>query len=523
MRIIVVLALLGAAWSATFNPSATSVTPSYAKSQASTYSFSLSATSAFVQNFDLIISFPSQFSLVAPSNCGFWVNTVQKASANCSLDGQNIKFTNLLITESISSIRVQFNSSTANYAATATLTFSYYDPSTAAALSLVNYISLTITNAVMSCSLSSSSAIVGDNATYTLTYTPIVSIESGSILQINLQPWGAYSASNFVTTSTGAICGGACSLTIPSSNNNISETVRYTSLFSANTSSQGSLQLLKAKNPPSQQPITFSVSLMVTVSSTDRTYMTCSSTFSVPTPNSFSVLTFPTTNSAIGASNVITLRLTPKNPISSATYLRINPGGLTISYTYNLYNQATRPSQTTTTDGTLLLGNLTASTTTPPISLTLNNFTLVNPPYSSKAVTLTFTTFNLISTTEYQIEQGTVDVVATPSAITSAGLSMNPTTLNSLANYTIWFVAVNALASTSFIVLTMPSEINLGSAACSASPQNSACSVPNSTSLKVQLGASLAAGSNVTVTLTNAKNPPTTTSTSAAVSISTYY
>ena len=182
----------------------------------------------------------------------------------------------------------------------------------------------------------------------------------------------------------------------PSSNNNISEIIQYTSLFSGDTSSPDPLVLQKAKNPASSKSISYSVTLFANVSSSLKSYMTCSSTFSVSTPNTFNNLTFSTSNKAISASNVITLRLGAKNPVSSSTYLRIDPGGLSLAYAFNLYNQGTRPNQITTNDGTVQLGNLTASTTTAPAYLVLNNFTLVNPSYSSKAVSLTFTTFNLV-------------------------------------------------------------------------------------------------------------------------------
>jgi len=123
----------------------------------------------------------------------------------------------------------------------------------------------------------------------------------------------------------------------------------------------------------------------------EQPYMNCSTTLSVPTPNTFRLTNFSPSNTAIGATNIITLRLQVTNPISSISYIRMQPSILTLSYQFNNYNQGTQPFQSTTSDGSLLLGNLTQSTTVSPSILTLNNFTLINPPYAGKPVTLTFT------------------------------------------------------------------------------------------------------------------------------------
>lgn len=107
----------------------------------------------------------------------------------------------------------------------------------------------------------------------------------------------------------------------------------------------------------------------------------------------FKLTNFITTNTNIVASNVITLRLQLTNPISTISYLRIQPNSLSLSYQFNNYNQGTQPFQVTTTgDGSLLLGNLTAVTSASPSILVLNNFTLMNPPYANLPVTITITT-----------------------------------------------------------------------------------------------------------------------------------
>ena len=120
--------------------------------------------------------------------------------------------------------------------------------------------------------------------------------------------------------------------------------------------------------------------------------MTNTITFSINTPNEFGLLNFDNADKTISQQNIITLRLSVTNPISTISYLRIDPDILSLTYQFHQYNQGTQPTEVTTNDGTLLLGDLTDSTTSSPTFLTLKNFTLTNPPYANKPVTLTFTT-----------------------------------------------------------------------------------------------------------------------------------
>lgn len=168
----------------------------------------------------------------------------------------------------------------------------------------------------------------------------------------------------------------------------------FNSLFPTETSIANSISLYKAKNPASTSAISISLVILARISTnTQLPYMNCSSTFSVNTPNVFKLTNFITTNTNIVASNVITLRLQLTNPISTISYLRIQPNSLSLSYQFNNYNQGTQPFQVTTTgDGSLLLGNLTAVTSASPSILVLNNFTLMNPPYANLPVTITITT-----------------------------------------------------------------------------------------------------------------------------------
>lgn len=79
--------------------SSSSVSPNYAKSQSSLYTFSFNAGSSFQTNFDLRIYFPSHFDLTSPSSCAFYLNNIFKTSAVCSLynSTNEIVFSNLNI------------------------------------------------------------------------------------------------------------------------------------------------------------------------------------------------------------------------------------------------------------------------------------------------------------------------------------------------------------------------------------------------------------------------------------------
>ena len=283
--------------------------------------------------------------------------------------------------------------------------------------------------------------------------------------------------------------------------------------------------MLLARNPASTASIAVSVSFATLVSGVERTFMTCSTTFSVSTPNAFTFLNFTANNLAISASNVVTLKLTPRNPISPSTYLRINPSGLALSFTFNQYsNQAAIPFSSST-GGDLLLGNLTTSTTTKPSTLTLNNFTLVNPPYGNKAVTLWFSTFNLIGGVEYSIEGGTFSMTCAVSPISSAGLSAATSTINTLTTYTLWFTSINALVSTSLILYTLPTQISLASATCTCPglPASTCIVYSNNNTLQLTTNTAVTANTNISLTISDARNPTTTTPTATAGSISTYY
>ena len=67
--LVLCLLLLSSALAATLDATSNSITPTYAGSPSTAYSFTFSAVAPFVQNFDMVISFPPQFALTAPTGC----------------------------------------------------------------------------------------------------------------------------------------------------------------------------------------------------------------------------------------------------------------------------------------------------------------------------------------------------------------------------------------------------------------------------------------------------------------------
>ncbi len=124
----------------------------------------------------------------------------------------------------------------------------------------------------------------------------------------------------------------------------------------------------------------------MTASDGTSVYMTGSTTFSPTITNTFSSVVFNLPNKSISiTNNNVNLRLAPRNPIGSNTYLRIiTASDMFLSFTYNTNNLLTITNQITgQPSGQILLGNLTRnSSLTQPTLLSLTNFFLTNPPYA---------------------------------------------------------------------------------------------------------------------------------------------
>lgn len=157
----------------------------------------------------------------------------------------------------------------------------------------------------------------------------------------------------------------------------------YSGLYPSASTSKRTIILLNARNPSSFNPL----NLKITVLANDGTsvYMSGTTTFSATVTNTFGSVTFNTPDKTISTlNNNINLRLAPKNPIGSNTYLRIiTHSDISLSYIFNTNNLLTIPNQLPNQGSSqILLGNLTRNTSTSqPTLLSLTNFFLTNPPY----------------------------------------------------------------------------------------------------------------------------------------------
>jgi len=439
-----------------FTVSSSAASPNTARSSNSQYSIQLNAITANSSNFDLSITFTSAFSLSAVTGCQLQINSVSIPNALCQLNsGSNlISFSQLNNSQVITNLTLVFNTSTALYSGSFIASISYYAPGNASKVYSSNSAPITIVSAAMTCSVSSSATQVGATTNYTLTYTPSVSISAGSILQVLYPPWSAYTLTNFPSFTSSAVCAGQCSLRTPNLAQGLNnELVSYTNLYASNSTSNMTLSLQQARNPASTLPISISFTLLFYVSSTSQpAYMSCSTTYAPTTPNSFKSITFSSSsfNSNIAASNTISLLLNLTNPVSSTTYLQIlYASDLSLSYTYATSNQLT--TQITYASGvanSLLIGNLTNSTSQ-FTSLFLASFTLGNAPYANYPLTITFSTLNLVSTTYYPVDTGSLSYTFTTGSLTAPSVSVANTSINAVTAYTLTFTTTNSLISNS--------------------------------------------------------------------------
>jgi hypothetical protein len=119
---------------------------------------------------------------------------------------------NIVISATFSSFNVAFSTATASYSGSNTVQFLFYN-SSSSVLITSNSELVNINNAVMPCSLSSNTTIVGAAAIYTVQFTPSVIIETNSIIQLKFDIWGPYMITNFNGNST-AVCNNLCTITL---------------------------------------------------------------------------------------------------------------------------------------------------------------------------------------------------------------------------------------------------------------------------------------------------------------------
>lgn len=516
-RLLLILPLLVFLASSTLILSSQTITPLTASSSNTAYLYSLTSTGrSIAANSQFFVQFETgAFDITQASACSFTLNGAAVAAATCTVNsGANtITFGNVITTATtVTSLTVGFNSSGAIYSGNLNMQLYFVDSSGVQITDTwVNTTVSIVTAPMTTCSVSNAHQIVGSSTTFVFGFTPVVNITSGSILQIVLPAWFG-NATNFVNNAS-VNCSQNCSATLSSS----SESVIFRRMFNSTTMATQSVEIYSIKNPTTTQPISISIIIQT---STNYNVQRCSVNLSATTPNNLRA-TFPITSTSISAVNSIRLSFRNTNPIQvSASYLRIS-SPLTMNYTYASANSTstTAPARTTSTDGSLLISGLAASNIAANSIYNLGLFSMSNPP-STKKVTLTFTTETLANGTYYLIDMSTIDITATASTITTAAFVAQTTTAYSVGSSTFSFIIVNALISDSYAVIQFPAEMSvISTSTCTTS--FGSCSI-NSNTVTLDLNASYAAGTNLSVSLSQVRNPLTTLPTST-FSISTYY
>lgn len=251
--------------------------------------------------------------------------------------------------------------------------------------------------------------------------------------------------------------------------------------------------------------------------------MSCSGTFAVSQAGALSAVTFTPTDLSVEGSSTISILVVVTNPISTSSYLRITyPTDMSLGYSHVTSNQATTQKVETSTDGLLLLYDLTNSTTS-FTQLFMASFTFNNPPYASHPLSVTFTTENKDGTTFYLIDTLSKDYTFTTNALTSPSLIAANDSINAVTTYTLGFTLTNRLVANSLIIVTVPAEVTTSASTTCTLSVGSNCVRTNSSALQATItDATVAAGTALTMTIANIQNPSTTTA-SSSFGVTTYF
>lgn len=526
---LVLLTLLLKVYSqVSFTVSSSSVSPNTARSSSSQYTILLNAITTFSTTFDLSITFTSAFVLSTVSSCQLYINNNLVTSALCALTSSSnqITFTSINNTQTIKNMTLYFNSATALYSGTFIASLNYYLPATPSNSYGTNSAPISIINAALTCNMASTSNLVGATSNFTLSYSPSVFISPGSIVQVQFPPWSTYSLTNFPSFTSSAVCSGACTIRSPNQAQGFfNEVLTYSSLYPSTSTANMSLLMVNGRNPATTQPISLTITLLYYLSSTSQpSFMSCTTSLSASTPNQFQGVTFTPSSLTLSSASTINLFLNLTNPVSSITYLSVTyASDLSLSYSYVGSNQATTQSLISSgVSYNFLIGNLTSSTNL-FTALFLQSFTFTNAPFANYPVSVTFQTQNLVGTTYYPIDTMTLSYQFTTASITNASVIATVYSIDTVSNYTFTFISINALVSNSKIVLTLPGEVLMTNTTLCTCSVSSTCSTMNSTSILINLNTMVAAGGSAfSITIYNIINPPTTTP-SSSFALSTYY
>jgi hypothetical protein len=526
------LLLTGLNAQVSFTVTSSTVSPNNARSTSSQYTIQLNAITTFSTNFDVSVTFTSAFSLSSLSGCQVSINASPRTGTLCFLTSASnlISFSSIgSNTNAINNMTLIFSTNTALYAGSFVASLSYYLPGTPATTYGSNSAPLTITNAVMGCSFSSNSSLVGQTTSFQLTYSPSSTVSAGSILQVQFSPWSAYNLTNFPSFSSTNVCGGGCSIRSPNQAQGFySEILTYSSLYPSASSSSMSLTMVGGRNPASTQPVSITVTLLYYLTSSSQpSYMTCTTSFSVSTPNQLSGVSFTPQTQTISDTNPITLVLNLTNPISSVSYLSVTySSDIAVSFNYVASNQATIPKTypITGNGNGFLLGGLTNSTTS-FTTLFLVQFYFTNAPYGNYPVSLVFTTLNQPSSNNgtFSVDTMTLSYTFATSDILGGVVTATNSAMGATNNQTLTFTTINNLVANSKIIVNLPVEIVSTNASSCVASVSSTCVLFNSTSFLVNINtAALIKGSSISITMNNVINP-TTTSPTSTYTLTTYY
>lgn len=513
-RTVCLLTALLAAAHAAFSLSDSSNIPGYASASSTTYTLGFLSDSVQIgADWQFIVSFPTDnFAIVSVSSCTFTLDSQVAASAACSINSSAnaVVFQNLTASSvTPSTVTVQFSTQSATSASSPILNVYMLDGGGTAVPQTFVSVQLTFDSATFTgCTVDSSSNVAGASVKWTVTLSPSVIAKPSESVNVQLPLWSDTTASNFQNASA------SCSTSCSNSYDAMAETVTLTGAISSTGTNNIVFQLTNIRNPPSLAPITLSFSISTQIGVVQQ----CTSTFAPSSTNVLTSLTFPNSNRSISASNQIIFNAVTSNPLPANAYLRINTS-LAVGYTY-VPLRPNKLQKVTTTDGTLLLSNLTSTAVSSQYPLTVGNFTLSNPKYSGKGVLVTFSTEEYINGSYYKVDAASISITADASTISTSSLAITNKTVNTITTYNVNFTTVNAITGLGTIVVVFPPETTL-SAASVCTSQYQSCTV-NATAVTIKVGTAVAAGASVALSITNVKNPPTTTP-SSSFRIATYY
>lgn len=211
-------------------------------------------------------------------------------------------------------------------------------------------------------------------------------------------------------------------------------------MFNSLTSTSFSVSVGGVRNPISTYPINIVFNILTTSS---NSIQTCANSFSATVPNSFRSISFINSVKTISSNNTIVLSLTINNPLPNTAVLNLST---TLPITYNYVGlNLNKPYLLNTSNGNLIIANITSTNISSGFPLLIGNFILTNPPYSGVSIPVIFSTQISVNSVYYSVDSSTVGISATPSTILQSNITVDNLTISVISNYLITFVNINSL------------------------------------------------------------------------------